>query len=206
MRVGFLHVGHDARLAAIMVKSVKDVMGCDVVQMTDDETPAVEGVDELRRFTWNKRELMLYRLQHLSALEGEYLILDTDIIVQRDIRKDIKGDVMLTRRMGPILDATGIDVAKEMPYNCGVMYCKDRGFWMTCLELLEAMPQEKKEWYGDQLAVKEAATLFDVQELPCEEYNYTPSHRDEDVSRKAIVHYKGIRKQWMLERYHGVNH
>lgn len=199
MKVGFLHVGADIRLPEIMVCSAKGVMNCPVVQMTDDVTPRVPGVDEVIRSTWNKKELMLYRLQHLANLDGEFLILDTDIIVQRDIRKDIgKCDAMLTRRLGPIFDKDGIDVVKEMPYNCGVMFCRNRAFWKKCLDILDGLPQEKKEWYGDQIAIRDAAPFFNVQELPCDEYNYTPLHRAEDVSRKAIVHYKGIRKDWML--------
>jgi hypothetical protein len=40
-----------------------------------------------------------------------------------------------------------------------------------------------------------------VLELSCNEFNYSPSQELEDVSGKYVVHYKGKRKKWMLEKY-----
>ena len=69
MKVAFLHVGDDLRLPTIMAASAKR-LGYGLVQMTDERTPAVPGVDAVARLPWDGERLMTYRLQHLAALAG----------------------------------------------------------------------------------------------------------------------------------------
>ena len=77
MIASFLLVGEQSH-AAQMVASVKEVHGCDVVQMSDLKTPKVDGVDEVVRQPF-KIPLMLYRLRHLAAAQADdMLVLDTD--------------------------------------------------------------------------------------------------------------------------------
>lgn len=212
MRVGFLHVGADTQLARLMVESVRSAMpGVAVTQMSDGLTASrVEGVDEVRDLpyhpAWGGR-LMTYRMRHLADLpQDDWLILDTDVIVQKNVDDVFCGmhrleiDATLTRRRGVILDERGVNLVERMPYNSGVMFCRSPRFWARCLEVCESLPLEEQRWFGDQLSLVRAAPDFSFAELPCEIFNYSPDRADEDLSHVAIVHYKGKRKKWMLER------
>ena len=206
-RSTFLLVGEDqVPLARAMVESVRKVMPhCNIVQQSDMGTTAV--VEDVRRLEWDGLHLMTYRLKHLATLpSADYLILDTDILVQKDVSDVFKQpfDVALTRRTGTIM-WRGMDIAKAMPYNTGVMFSRSAKFWAECYEWCSKAQDELQNWFGDQMSVRAIADKkkYVLLELPCGVYNYTPSSVIEDVSDRAIVHYKGAagRKQWMLDRW-----
>ena len=199
MKVAFLHVGDDLRLPTLMAASAKR-LGYALVQMTDERTSAVPGVDAVVRLPWDGERLMTYRLQHLAALAEPALIVDTDVVFVRDVRHvwEQEFDVALTRRDGPAPDPNGVDLAEVMPYNTGVMFSRSQPFWQRCHELCSGFPPEVQRWYGDQYAVRFAAPEFKVLELAVDPYNYSPGSADEDVSQRYVVHYKGPRKEWML--------
>jgi hypothetical protein len=199
VKVAFLQVGDDLRLATLMAASAKR-LGYALVQMTDERTPAVASADEVLRLPWDGERLMTYRLAHLAALDGPALIVDTDVLFMRDVQHvwDRPFDVALTRRTGPALDPNGVDLAEVMPYNTGVMFSRSQAFWRRCHELCRGFPEEVQRWFGDQYAVRFAAADFSVLELPVDPYNYSPATPEEDVAQRYIVHYKGERKAWML--------
>lgn len=209
MIVTFLLVGREqVPLAERMVASVRRSMGrVHILQGTDMDTPRVEGVDEVNRKPYDGK-LMPYRFKHLRDIWADTLVLDTDTILQTDPREhaDLAGewDVALTYRKGPIYDRNGTDVAALMPINTGLMLCRNRDFWVDCLEWLAHQKDGAlDEWYGDQFAVKMAAESgkYRVKRLKCEDWNYTPGTADEDTHNKHMVHFKGLRKQWMIDRY-----
>ena len=201
IKVTFLHVGDDSALAEKMVQSViKAIKGAEIVQLTDMLTEPVKGVHSVIRKPYDGN-LMTFRMLHLAELKGEWITLDTDVIVLKDLSEVFKQDfdVALTKRTGPILDNNGIDIARIMPYNTGVMFSKNQMFWKSAYKTLVQMPAETHKWYGDQLSVRITAdsTTLKVLELDCEQYNYTPNTADE---RKDcyVLHFKGNRKDWML--------
>ena len=206
MIVAFLLVGEEQMpLAERMVASVRRVMRTvPIIQMRDEKTPEVPGIYASKVIPWNGAHLMTYRLQHLAEMRREdMMIVDTDVIVQQDMRRVFGSpfDVALTKREGPILDPQGIDIAKLMPYNTGVMFSKCPAFWRDCYEWCSNAPEPIQKWWGDQLAVKTIAPSYRVRELPCDIYNYSPNHPDEDISGRAVLHYKGNRKDWMLKQW-----
>lgn len=199
----FLHVGEDVRLPELMVKSVLKAMpGVEIVQLTDMVTPQIKGVSSVIRKPYDGL-LMTFRMQHLAELTGDWITLDTDIIVLKDLRsvfaKDYPFDVALTRRYGKILDKDGIDIVAHMPYNTGVMFSRNRQFWKDAYKALLRMPASAHQWWGDQLSVRLAAesNRYSVLELNCDEYNYSP---DKEGEKKDVfvLHFKGKRKDWML--------
>lgn len=200
MNVAFLHVGDDSRCAEIMVRSVRG-MGHQVLQMTDGTTPKVKGANDVKRLVMDE-PLMPYRLKHLALLpDFEWLLLDTDIVMQKDVSKvwDKEFDVALTKRFEPV-PFQGYDITRIMPYNTGVMFSRSRNFWRDAYEQCLTLDPQFWEWWGDQISVFLAARDggYKLLELDCNEYNYSPKSQDEDVSGKAIVHYKGAnRKEWM---------
>lgn len=202
MKVAFLHVRQDDVLPQKMVESVRRHMDCEIVQMCDDEAPIAGCVAQ--RIPWDGVGLMEYRLRHLAQIpDGDTLILDTDVIVQADLSPlfAFPFDLALTKRYDPIIDCDGTDLSKVMPYNTGVMFSRKQQFWRYCHEWLKPWGAPAKKWYGDQMAVAAIAPAWNVLNLHCDNFNYSPESEDEDVSRRLVVHYKGgRRKPWMLRK------
>ena len=203
LRVAFLHVGQAPELPLRMLASVQKHLGVPTIQMSGMDDAAL-GSGLVQRLPWNGKHLMEYRLRHLAALpEGDVIILDTDVIVQADIGKvfGLPFELALTVRDKPVLDSQGVDLARVMPYNTGVMFSRCRRFWVACREWLVAQPSGAWEWYGDQMAVAALADRYDVLKLHCDNFNYSPESEQEDVKNRLVVHYKGERrKAWMLNR------
>lgn len=180
-----------------MVASVRRQMpGSTIVQWTDEQTLEVAGIDRCERKAWDGQAPMHHKMMRLATTEGEILALDTDVLVNADLRPvfSFPFDVALTWREGPIFDPQGNDLTKIMPFNCGVMWSRSRQYWATCLRWCEI--NELKDWYSDQLAVANIRG-FNVLKLHCDNFNYTPKSADEDTSGRWAVHYKGNRKDWM---------
>ena len=190
--------------AHLMVQSVKSVLKCPVIQLSDLKTPQVAGTDEVVRLPM-KIPLMLYRLKHLAQCPySKWVTFDTDIIVKRDLDDvwDRSFDVCLTQRMeGKCLDPNGVDIAPRMPFNTGVMLSREPQFWREAQAWLRLQPTTYLHWWGDQLAVAEIAgrDTYHVLNLPGKEFNWSPTTKEE-TSTARVVHYKGQnRKAWMLD-------
>lgn len=111
------------------------------------------------------------------------------------------------------------------PVNGGVIFCRHaaqpqaHGFFARALAGVAAMSEEMRVWYGDQeiyvqLIGRDTFTRFPPPEfvtasgaqirlLPGEIYNFTYGHvatiADIPTQGKSIIHFKGARKQQMLE-------
>ena len=182
-------------LAEILTGSVRKAMpGATVVQLTDRTTPAVPGVDVVRRR--DSGPMSVRRIEHYWALGGETLFVDTDVIIERCV-EHVFGepfDVAVADRKG------WMNVAA--PFNFGVMFSRSRRFWEAVLLRLQAMPAAEQEWMGEQTAAHEVVRAggFDVKVLPGLLYNHPPKSAIQDLGGKYILHYKGARKALMLER------
>lgn len=187
-----------------MVASAK-LTGEPIVQLTDHKTAAVPGVDEVIRRQWNGRHLMLFRMEHLASIDEEHLTCDADVIFKKPVSDvwDEPFDVALTYRSHPVVltkdwhgEIKGADLATTMPINTGVMFSRNADFWRECLEHMKSLPEDKLNWWGDQMAVCHVAPRFHVKRLECDEFNWTPSHKGHYEGAR-IVHYKGTRKSWL---------
>ena len=173
-----------------------------VIQFTDLATEPMDFVNEVIRRPAGSMMMMESRIEHFANFDERCLLIDPDVVVQEDVWDvfDTDFDVALTRRDRLIVG--GENYAELMPYNTGVMFSNGPGFWRAVLNEMKPMADTEREWYGDQIAVARVAASggFKVLDLPCDEYNYTPGKRSEDVCFRKIVHYKGVRKEWMLDR------
>jgi len=208
VRIGFFLNGAAASgytLARHFVAGARAVMpGVDVCQLTDLESPALEGVTVLRR---PAQPSFTATLADAYAQPGEWLFADTDVVLQRSVADIVADDwwqVAVASRSG-----TYVDLAEEtsvfmaaMPFNTGAVFSRCPAFWEECRQRILALPALHQPWYGMQLVVGAMALegRYRVRILP-NEYNYPPRTQTDDVSAKALVHYKGPRKGWLLERY-----
>lgn len=213
MKVAFFHVGPDLTVPTKMVASCKAAMPeTPVVQLTNRATPVVPGVDEVRRGDQSDMHYNPWRMHCYAALEeGEWLLLDTDVVVNRDVapiftQNDTFGVAMLKRSHVPIRglfpgfpELSSQTFAKWMPFNSGVVFSRSPKFWAECAVRVDGYTPRWRDRWGDQLAIAQTAASrkFAIGELQ-EPFNYTPrSPNDPEIKKVFIVHYKGPRKDWM---------
>lgn len=205
MIIGFVHLdrGSDQsrRLAEMMVASCRRVMpDVPIVQMTDFDTQGVSGVSCV---SYPSGPLALSRLRAYEQCEGDWLLLDTDVIARKDVRHvfDQPFDIAVATREGTLMPhEVGTWVADE--FNSGVIFSRSQLFWQRAVDWLEQQPEKLQGWMGDQAALNAVIRTgeFNVAVLP-NVYNYPPRSRDEPVRDKSLVHLKGKRRKRWLERY-----
>lgn len=192
-------------MADLLVESIREAMpGVSITHFTNDTSPAAAGVDLVERTTPGR--LLERRLECYASRVGDWLLLDTDIVVAKDVRNvfdDASFQLAVAdREWSRVKDH--YKYTKEMTYNTGVIFSRDPAVYAFALDIWRGYPSEKQShWWSEQWAFAEAAHSgrFRVKVLPGMTYNRPPHTEDEDVSDAAIIHYKGpIRKAWMMNR------
>lgn len=194
--------------ARAMTRSVRKAMpGVPVVHFTDEESPAVDGVDDVRRLP--PEPMARLRMRHHAQVEGDWLFVDTDVLIQQDVRPvfDDPFDIAVTTRdWGHVQLAERF--ADRMPYNMGVVFSRSSTFWRAVLERVARMEKSYQRWMGDQEAFNHLIRLklCNVAKLSGTIYNFPPDLDPSPESLKqereaAILHFKGPqRKPLMLRR------
>lgn len=197
MKVIFLHVGQDTTQAEMMVTSARR-FGHYCVHLSDEDTPPVRGAMQIA-MPRNGEGIMYFRAECYAAYNEPGIYMDTDMLIRRDLSPimAMDFDVALTRRNHDIIDPNGVNVGQLMPYNGGVVAMKDKTFWPEVERLMAGMDADSQRWYGDQVALSEAAKSRNVLELPLRLYNLTVKKAGLDVSRASILHFKGRGKEVM---------
>jgi hypothetical protein len=205
--VGFFHVDRDqsehrstrSLVRDGLIRSIKQVMPTvELVQFTDLQTLPFDGVDRVSRTPIGPIALSV--LEAYASCVGDWLFVDTDVVIQRDVREVFQKpfDVAVATREGTLLEKEkDVKFMKRMPYNKGAVFSRNRGFWLDAVAVCKAYGQARKEWMGDQQAMNDVieTELYDVLVLP-NTYNYPPKSKT-DMAGKAILHFKGSRKAWM---------
>lgn len=209
MRAGVFLQGDNEdyyRMGKLTVESVHDTMpGVDVVHFTDANTPMLEGADSVRRIT-EPLPMAVRRMTHNANVLGDWLFIDCDVIVQKDVRDVFEHDfdVALTDRIGTITNEA--EYARVMPFNLGVSFSRNPKFWRRVLYHMQTIAPKLQQWTGDQLVICEmikqrVASDFKIRTLPGLHFNFPPPSEDDPRMKEAyIVHYKGARKEWLLGR------
>lgn len=187
-----------------MIASARKVMpDVPIFQFTDYHSPIVDGVDMHVRIGGNL-PMAVRRVEHHASCHGDWCFVDSDVIFQKDVRDVFEEpfDVALTDRVGTYMEGT--DYAKSQPYNMGVTFSRNPDFWKEVGGRLMSLPENYQEWEGDQIVVCDMAenqeTPFDIVIIPGKTYNFTPKYEHEDYSHASIVHFKGKRKGWLLDK------
>jgi hypothetical protein len=191
--------------ADFCLRSIRRAMpDVEVVQLTDETSPGVVGVDRVDRRP--AAPFAAFIAEHYAAAgPGEWLFLDTDVVVQRDVRAIFAArfDLALADRAGTYLPGEeGSEFMTRCPYNAGVVFSRNHTVWQAVAARIAAMSPDDQAWLGVQLAlgamIRDA--LIFARILPAE-YNYPPQSAEDDVRDKALVHYKGPwRKRALIDR------
>lgn len=219
MNIGFFHIqaGESSdegyACAKLLVASVRRCLpSAQIVHFTDLTSPGVKGVDAVRRKP--SEPMALLRMRHHAGVDGEWLFVDTDVIVQRSaVRKvfdDEDFDIAITDRTWPHLRAA-VGFTEAMPFNTGVMFSRCPRFWGDVYCRLRHLEPAQQQWMGDQEVICEIVTeespRYRVRHLRGHKYNFPPSIPNDVPNGKTlqedayIVHYKGPkRKPLMMAR------
>lgn len=217
MNVGFFHIDTKTETsesgyacARLLVASVRRCMPyAKLVHFTDLESPGVKGVDCVRRKP--SEPMALLRMRHHAGVSGEWLFVDTDVIVQKSaVRRVFKHafDIAITDRTWPHLRAA-VGFTERMPFNTGVMFSRCPHFWQEVYTRLRTLEPALQQWMGDQEVicdiVNEDSPRYVVKRLRGHKYNFPPQVDVVDdkalESEAFIVHYKGPkRKPLMMAR------
>lgn len=188
-------------LADMLVRSVRQHLpNVPITQFTDENSPAVYGIDRVAR----KKDapLPMLRSAHYADVSGDWLFLDTDIVIRGDVAHvfDSHFDVAVCDRNWAHLPPTPDNLGK---FNAGVVFSKNQKFWAAVHDYVKSNPQLHDDWFGDQKAIASIAggTEFKVTILPGMKYNYPPASETDKADGALVVHCKGDRKRWMLSRF-----
>lgn len=184
-----------------MIRSVRQHMDCEIIQLTDLTTPKVDEVDSVQRLDGDI--VSSFQLRHLAQLQGEILFIDYDTIVLEDVSHVFQQDfdIAITARCAREVALDRL-LYKVCPHNGGVIFSRSPAFWQLAAERYDARTDDQS-WFKHQIIITEAINAlkqFKYLELASERYNHTPETRDEDLSGRAIVHYKGTKKSWMVNQ------
>ena len=187
---------------AIMTKAVNGVRKhmpfAEVWHLRGPSIPKHPGVDKDLLFPEFKR------IHHQALLDGNVLYLDIDCLVKRDIF-----DVFYDKTFDAAIcvrsqyDFERPETWGNPPYNAGVIFSRSQRWWR---KFAEHHASEDYPWNDLTTCrfVDQFSQGFNVKRLPGNIYNYTPHTPDEDLSEKAIVHYKGERKKYWMKHLEGV--
>lgn len=187
-----------ARLATMCVESIRHHHPLShIVHMTDDTTPALPEVDEVWRSTKLYPGEPWYMHEYVSMLASmdktPTAIVGSDTLMCKPV-DDVwqhEFDMALTWRPNH----------PAMPYNMGITFCRNPAFFGGMLARMDADPK-LCEWMGDQkaLALEAASGKWKIHELQCTEWNNSDMN-DRTIPKARMLHYKGIRKEYMPRHY-----
>jgi lipopolysaccharide biosynthesis glycosyltransferase len=202
VNVGFYHDGPASPHAEAMVRSVRRVMPqVPVHQFSPAGTATMAGVE--RHVTPEDPRIAYAVLAAYASVVGEWLFLDTDVLVQQDVQKVfvMAFDIAVAERRGTFkAGEEGNGFMTRMPWNKGVVFSRSQAFWQAALAQILTYKPKSQRWMGDQQAMCDVikSGAFEVITIS-RTFNYPPMDAS-DGTERAILHFKGPRKPWMLTR------
>lgn len=190
-------------LADRLIQSVREHMPhAKIAQLTDRDSPEIPGITVLRQ---PPDTLSAARSRHYSLYEGNWLFVDTDVVIEKDVSKvfEMDFDVAVTDRVWPHLPDLPEDFTKEMPYCAGAVFSKSPQFWHQVHMEVKNMSPKDQAWYGDQRALAKVIKYGTYKHivLPGAIYQYPPLN--DELGNAAITHWKGPdRKLRLMARIH----
>lgn len=207
MTIGFFTVlrrdPQHALHAVGLVESIRRAGGDhQIVQLTDETTPAVTGVDDVRRLPAGP--MLERRLEHYSTCDGDWLLVDTDVQILVDVGSIFCGqfDLAVADRNWPGIPQ-GDATMHTMPFNTGVVFSRTAAFWQDVLAAWRAFSPDQRDWMSEQRAFYQVVRTgaYRVLILPGEIYNYPPRRANDPCTAVRIAHYKGgERKIWLTDQ------
>ena len=225
MRIAFFHIGKDISRANIFCKSARRAFGnnIEIIQISDLETPKAKEVEKVfRSKQFKKNKIMYWRMvgyRDLLKLEPEPTVFfDTDMLVMQKFQINFEKGPFLCRRSydrekvlqdhAYLNQSVKILFKEHKDKKLGELYPFVGCFYAdkNCLFLSEAikaydsLDEHYQFWFGDQIALREAAKVLPFSTLPesivaCSHSKYIPRQKN-----AIAVHFKGAGNKSLMEK------
>jgi DNA-binding response OmpR family regulator len=228
-RIVFFWVGQDVSIPEMLVRSIRLAFGADmeVVQISDRDTPQVDGVSVCRREKLSPR-IMVARLEAYASLavKEPTLYLDADMMIVRpfDLPPLQANEIGVTSRTDrteinwrfPIEfpEFQGKYFSDVMPYIYSFVYASSEVLFVRQLNLLRKMSKRFQLWYGDQVTLKREldSGRYVLRSFNVDTHNHTVrsvpdyQHAVATIPDLCIAHFKGPQgKQALAEILRGLH-
>lgn len=221
MNVAFYHVERPTQVsddayvwARGLVASIRRTMPTvRVVHLTDLTSRKVKGVNYVARKP--SEPMGLLRMRHCAGLRGDWLIVDTDVVIERSVQWVFKKwafDIGVPKRNWDHLKPA-IGFSEKMPFNTGVLFSRCPHFFGEAYTRLRLLDDEAQHWMGEQTVMNEILNeerpRYAIKYLNGNAFNFPPPVPDpmaktklaELVASVHITHYKGeLRKAMLMDR------
>jgi len=213
MHLAFNHMSpyREMPCASLMVESVRKHMPDTVIVQLSDKTMDPErGVDKMVKaeFDYNIHLFPPIWLRMISGVcqsEGTIVHCDADMVFSGDVNPLVVGDydIAICKRPGGngITDETSRQYRILHPYNIGFMIIKNPEFLGCCCDIMDLEVYHKPTWALAQhiIGLVVNSGQFKVKFLDGAIYNRTPIDVDDFVESVKVWHFKGDRKDWMVD-------
>ena len=216
MNIAFFHTGDNIIQPEMLCRSARKVFkgqNLKITHITNNITPKVDSADQIFRTNGlNGLGIMHARMisyrDYLKTFREPTVFLDTDMLIIRRFILDLsKGPKLCQRSYGLntclkpyiIKDKTKIlfpeftrkSFGKIFPYVGCFFADKDEFFIDKALSIYEKLDERYKLWYGDQIALKEAALQEKVSSIKEKHIACDPHDYNKAKHPVAILHFKG---------------
>lgn len=175
-------------LAQKFISTVRLISNVRLIQMTDNDTPVLEGVDDVFRFP--RRTFGEWYFEAMAEFPAD-----------ESLRLDV--DVLMLKNPVSVFSNREFDVAfaKEIKgtLNNGVMFARNKRFFVDCLH--EYQKTSRDNWNDIQVATQAVVDSgrYRVMKLDRRFYNHIPDRPKDFPPGVKLVHFEGhSRKEWML--------
>lgn len=221
--VAFFFIGESTDIPSLLVKSFNKIKdkNSSIIQLSNYETPKIEGVTEVKRFNLSK-DIMIARLQAYQMYEPqaeETFFCDADGLFINQITLPDNGTLFLTKRIyDPFVNFNYPEFYPEfiektfnqvMPFLFGAIGARgdQSQIFKILLDICNKLPDRFHRWYGDQYSLHIATSKkkFDYCLLDQDKFlNILPSPQSileiENLRNKGVqfITYKGPKSKIFL--------
>lgn len=217
MNIAFFFVGKDTTQAEMFCESARGAFKFDdinIVQISNYDTPKVENAHQILRLQGiAKNSMMLSRMRayrkFLSLAKAPTVFFDTDILIVRRFKLDFSCGTILCQReydldeiIGRIAvkiqgkkilfpELLGKHLGNIFPYVGCFFADKDTSFLDKAIEIYEQLDAKYHLWFGDQIALRDAASGKDISTVGESQIACDPRLFRENSEDVAALHFKG---------------
>ena len=224
MRIAFFHIGKGTTQADMFCRSAKRAFGhnLEIVQISDLETPKAEEAGKiLRSKEFKKSKIMYWRMigyRDLLKLDpGPTVFFDTDILITKKFKINFGGRPFLCKRSydeNKILpDHAYLNKSFKVSFKehknkvlgelypyVGCFYAdKDCLFLDEAIQIYNSLDEQYQFWFGDQIALREAAKIIPFATLPESLVACNPTEYISDQKKAIAIHFKGTKNKALME-------
>ena len=195
---------YNRQWSELLINSIKKHMPDQpIVQLSDELSETLPGVKYMVTLHFdNKDDDYIYKIVEVYYRTGfeDILLCEGDMIFTGDMSELFDDDYEVSVCIRHENDGCSEAFKELFPYNIGFLVVKNRKFWLDCLSVYERT-EINNPYYIGQFVFAEAINSgkYKVNFLDGGIYNRTPIDVNDHNDKTKMWHFKGKRKNFMLE-------